>query len=226
LNQYLKKTNLTLLSIFILPLINGCEIGSPPKSPPVSKSKSDTIKQLLPYNDKLQSRDMASVDLIVIHSTELPDLAMAREYGERIHYSSGTGNSGHYYIDRDGVVYQYVTDQRIAHHVGCCNDRSIGIEMINRGRYPDWYNTTSQTVTEPFTQTQINSVIGLVKRLSQQYPSITDIAGHSDLDTRMIAAEDDKDQQIRRKVDPGPLFPWDKVLRNLDSVVRMTHPTK
>ena len=58
----------------------------------------------LPYEERLEPRQLADIDLVVIHCTELPDLAMAREYGERLHYEVGTGNSGHYYIDRDGAV--------------------------------------------------------------------------------------------------------------------------
>ena len=37
----------------------------------------------LPYEDRLEQRPDAQVDLVVIHCTELPDLATAREYGER-----------------------------------------------------------------------------------------------------------------------------------------------
>ena len=49
----------------------------------------------------------------------MPELATARRFGERIHYDeSRTGNSGHYYIDRDGAVHQYVGVERIAHHTG------------------------------------------------------------------------------------------------------------
>ncbi|HTL14342.1 MAG TPA: N-acetylmuramoyl-L-alanine amidase, partial [Thermomonas sp.] len=57
----------------------------------------------LPYAEALAARDPADVDTVVIHCTELPDLATARAWGERVLYpASGTGNSGHYYIDRDG----------------------------------------------------------------------------------------------------------------------------
>ena len=50
-----------------------------------------------------------SIDLVVLHCTELPDLDTARDYGERIQYpQSGTGNSGHFYIDRDGTIHQYL----------------------------------------------------------------------------------------------------------------------
>jgi N-acetylmuramoyl-L-alanine amidase len=72
---------------------------------------------LLPYAARLDERPLEAIDLVVIHCTELPDMAMAREYGERVLYDSGTGNSGHYYIDRDGTVFQFVPLQRIAHHV-------------------------------------------------------------------------------------------------------------
>ena len=45
----------------------------------------------LPYAARLESRDPAHVDLVVIHCTELPDLPLAREYGERVLYDTGTG---------------------------------------------------------------------------------------------------------------------------------------
>ena len=57
----------------------------------------------LPYVERLEARPVEAVDMVVVHCTELPDLATARSYGERVLYSaSGTGNSGHWYIDRDG----------------------------------------------------------------------------------------------------------------------------
>ena len=48
----------------------------------------------LPYVDQLALRPREAVTVVVIHCTELPDLATAREYGERLLYAeSGTGNS-------------------------------------------------------------------------------------------------------------------------------------
>ncbi|KAG1079639.1 hypothetical protein G6F40_016221 [Rhizopus arrhizus] len=72
--------------------------------------------QPLPYHDRLPLRDPAALEMVVIHCTELPDLAMAREYGERVLYDSGAGNRGHFYIARDGRVVQYVAPERVAHH--------------------------------------------------------------------------------------------------------------
>ncbi|HEY1589462.1 MAG TPA: N-acetylmuramoyl-L-alanine amidase, partial [Rhodanobacter sp.] len=64
--------------------------------------------QPLPYVAHLPERTASAVELVVLHCTELPDLATAREYGEKPLYDNGIGNSGHYYIDRDGAVYRYV----------------------------------------------------------------------------------------------------------------------
>ena len=89
----------------------------------------------LPYEERLAERLPSAIDLVVIHCTELPDLPTAREYGERIrHTDSRTGNSGHYYIDRDGRTLRFVGDLRVAHHTFRFNPRSIGIELVNIGR--------------------------------------------------------------------------------------------
>ena len=47
--------------------------------------------QPLPYVDCLPVRAPADVTLVVIHCTELPDLATARTYGEKVLYDSGAG---------------------------------------------------------------------------------------------------------------------------------------
>lgn len=166
----------------------------------------------LPYQARLDPRPLAQIDLAVIHCTELPDMAMAREFGEREVYASGTGNSGHYYIDRDGTVFQYVPLQRIAHHVKGYNARAIGIELVNTGRYPRWHDSRHQAMDEPYTEAQIASLIALLRRLQKELPSLTQIAGHEDLDRGTAAASDDPTVQVQRKLDPGPLFPWERVL--------------
>jgi N-acetylmuramoyl-L-alanine amidase len=181
------------------------------------------IDQLLPYNDSLDKRNTLSIEMIVLHCTELPTLEMAREYGERLIYEeSRTGNSGHYYIDRDGSIFRYVEDDRIAHHVFGFNPGSIGIEIVNNGRYPHWFRSTNQNPTEDYAADQINAVKKLLRFLKGQYPAISTLSRHSDLDTRKIAAEDDPGILIHRKIDPGPLFPWDEVL---DEWVKMDRNT-
>jgi len=162
----------------------------------------------LPYVDLLPERPADAVELVVIHCTELPDLATAREYGERIVHDSGTGNSGHYYIDRDGSTWRYVPGTRVAHHVRGFNPHSIGIELVNRGRYPDWWHAGNQTMTEPYPAAQIDALRALLDHLVERFPSLRHIAGHEDLDTAMVPASDDPDNEVPRKRDPGPQFPW------------------
>lgn len=166
----------------------------------------------LPYEARLDTRPPSQVDLVVIHCTELPDLATAREYGERVLYDSGTGNSGHYYIDRDGSVHQYVAPTRIAHHTRGHNPRSIGIELVNPGRWPHWLAADHQAMTEPYTQAQIAALLALLRRLRTEHPNLRWIAGHEDLDTTEVPASDDPTRTVRRKRDPGPLFPWARVV--------------
>jgi N-acetylmuramoyl-L-alanine amidase len=166
----------------------------------------------LPYEARLGERNAGEVDLVVVHCTELPDLAMAREYGERVLHESGTGNSGHYYIDRDGSVHLFVRPNRIAHHTRGHNPRSIGIELVNIGRYPDWLDSRRQSMDEPYTPAQVRALVALLASLRQELPALRWIAGHEDLDTARVAATDDPAREVARKRDPGPRFPWDEVL--------------
>lgn len=177
------------------------------------------IPQLLFYNDSLDSRHMPDVDLVVIHCTELPSLEMSREFGEQIvHEETGTGNSGHFYIDLDGATYLWVNLDRVAHHVRGMNERSVGIELVNQGRYPDWFRSDRQMLTDPYPDAQIAALKMLLKKLESMMPSLAWIAGHEELDTGTILSEDDPGRMIRRKVDPGPLFPW----RAVAASVRLT----
>lgn len=183
----------------------------------------------LPYQSLLTQRSPDEIDLLVIHCTELPDLATAREYGERLLYPlagegqsadldddpskpRGTGNSGHYYIDRDGSIEQWVDNDRVAHHVRGFNPRSIGVELVNRGRYPHWYDSSLQQMTEPYPAPQIDALLQLIGELLLSLPALRWVAGHEQLDPECIAATDDAALQIRRKLDPGPLFPWPELL--------------
>lgn len=168
---------------------------------------------LLPYATKLETRPLSQADLVVVHCTELPDLATARAYGERVLYpDSGTGNSGHWYIDRDGSAVQYVPHARIAHHVRGYNARAVGVELVNRGRWPHWLDSRHQAMDEPYADAQIDALLALLHGLQAQLPSLRWIAGHEDLDTATEPASDDASLRVPRKRDPGPLFPWPRVL--------------
>jgi len=173
----------------------------------------------LPYTQRLDSRCTDCINLVVIHCTELPDLATARTWGEKeIYPDNQTGNSGHFYIDRDGSIEEWVPVNRISHHVRGFNPRSIGIELVNEGRYPDWFQSNHQQMTEPYPSTQIEALTTLLNYLVVQLPGLKSVAGHEDLDTSIQPSDDKPDIMIRRKLDPGPHFPWsvfmDKIMLN------------
>lgn len=172
---------------------------------------------LIPYHARLGTRPIDAIDLVVIHCTELPDMAMAREFGERVRYpASGTGNCGHYYVDRDGRSWRFVEPDRIAHHVAGLNEPSLGIELVNRGRYPHWADSRHQTFAEPYPDPQIAALVDLLGFLRRTLPNLRRIAGHEDLDRRLEPASDDPAIALPRRRDPGPLFPWQAVLAAVD----------
>lgn len=155
---------------------------------------------------------MARVDLLVIHCTELPDMAMARLYAEQIQYpGTQTGACGYYYIDTSGGLVEYVAPVRVAHHCVRYNERSVGIELDNPGRYPDWLHAERQAMSAAYPEAQIVALITLIAHLRTQLPALRWIAGHEQLDTRLVPAVDDPQVEVRRKVDPGPLFPWPRI---------------
>lgn len=166
----------------------------------------------LPYEARLDSRPAGAIRGVVIHCTETPDLASARRIGEQARYPSGTGNSGHFYIDLDGRIVQYVAIERVAHHVRGHNADSIGIELVNLGRYPLWLHAGHQAMDTPYTEAQIVALRALLGELERRLPDLEWIAGHEDLDREQVPAEDDPGRNVPRKRDPGPMFPWTTVL--------------
>ena len=176
-------------------------------------SKPVIHQKHLSYVSSLEHRSFDSIDLVVIHCTELPDLATARDYGQRIHYpETGTGNSGHYYVERNGRIEQWVPPERVAHHVRSFNERSVGIELDNNGRYPDWFDSRKQVMTDAYPLPQTNNLVKLLLKLRAELPKLKWITGHESLDTSQIQTSDNPEHLVNRKMDPGPLFPWSKLL--------------
>jgi N-acetylmuramoyl-L-alanine amidase len=100
----------------------------------------------------------------------------------------------------------------VAHHTRGYNPRSLGIELVNTGRYPDWFDSRRQVMAEPYTQAQIDALVALLRVLTREIPTLTRIAGHEDLDLDEVEASDDATLRVKRKLDPGPRFPWPRVL--------------
>jgi N-acetylmuramoyl-L-alanine amidase len=69
-------------------------------------------------------------------------------------------------------------------------------------------------MTEPYPAVQITALRSLLAHLCSQFPGLHEIAGHEDLDMRMVVASDDPALSVRRKLDPGCMFPWGDALRD------------
>jgi AmpD protein len=142
------------------------------------------------------------IDTIVIHSMyapAAPDPFSALTCKETLDTAEV---SAHYLIDREGFIYQLVSDEQRAWHAGVSvmpgtadtrsgvNDFSIGIELVGSD-------------TSGFTDLQYQALTELTKDLADRFP-IRTVVGHSDI------APD-------RKTDPWN-FDWLRYQKLLDSV--------
>lgn len=138
------------------------------------------------------NHDSRHATLIVLHATEQGSVKQSL-------HTLRTGNSGgpvsaHYLVGRDGEIYQLVSEDRRAWHAGAgrwgtltdINSSSIGIELDNNG-------------SDAFPAVQIESLLRLLADICQrQRIRPSHVIAHADL-------------APARKVDPGPLFPWQQL---------------
>jgi AmpD protein len=145
----------------------------------------------------------AHIDLIVLHSISLPPgqyggnevqalFTNQLDWDAHPYFKNmeGLEVSAHFYIRRDGEIWQFVSCDDRAWHAGQssyrgrdnCNDDSIGIEL--EGLEGDTFDTA-----------QYEALQRLCPALIQHYP-IAHIAGHEHI-------------APGRKADPGPGFNWD-----------------
>lgn len=113
--------------------------------------------------------------------------------------------SSHYLIsDNDPVIYRLVDENRRAWHAGdsswqgrtWLNASSIGIEIVNDG----YVDRADCRQWQAWDQRQIDALIKLLRDIQQrQGLGPESVVGHSDV-------------APQRKVDPGPLFPWQQLI--------------
>ena len=167
------------------------------------------------------------LESVIVHYTAGRDAASS----VRALCDEGRKASAHLVVGRDGSVTQLVSFDTIAWHAGksAYGDRvglnrySIGIEIDNAGLlerngddYTSWFrrsypasevfegihrNETSPTFWHRYTEDQIALVEEICEVLVDAY-GITQILGHEEISPR-------------RKVDPEPAFPLDKMRENI-----------
>ena len=143
------------------------------------------------------SGQSSRVQYIVLHYTST-DLARSLQLLTEEEVSS------HYLIgDGPATVYRLVDENRRAWHAGVSqwqgrtwlNGTTIGIELVNQG----FRDTDSGRQWQAFAPQQIDALMLLLKDIMQRHQlGPESILAHSDI-------------APQRKVDPGPLFPWQQL---------------
>ncbi|MCP9222432.1 N-acetylmuramoyl-L-alanine amidase [Erythrobacter sp. LQ02-29] len=159
--------------------------------------------ELPPSDDELVDRTARSpnfneralpISMVVIHYTEMQDQGFAIE---RL-CDPEAKVSAHYLIGGGGEVVQLVAEDKRAWHAGQSywrghrdvNSASIGIELDHPGHAYGYRD---------FHKAQIDALIPLLARIVKQYDiPRANVVGHSDV-------------APQRKIDPGELFPWERL---------------
>ncbi len=146
------------------------------------------------------------ISLIVIHSISLPPALFNTPYVDCLFTGNlnpdehpyfrniaGLELSSHLFINREGVITQYVSFLDRAYHAGRssylgraeCNDYSIGIELEGTDHCP-------------FTIKQYDALEKCISAVNKAYPdTLGHIAGHNEV-------------APGRKTDPGLFFDWSR----------------
>lgn len=139
-------------------------------------------------------RDGKTPRYIILHYTDTDDV----EESLSLLLSPEKEVSAHYLIGEEGGILQLVDEEKRAWHAGKSywrgetdmNSASIGIEIQNQGH---------SAGLKPFPSIQIAAVIELCQTIMQRWNiPPQNILAHSDI-------------APGRKIDPGPLFPWQEL---------------
>ncbi len=134
------------------------------------------------------------ITMLVLHYTEMQPVEAA--LGKLVNPASKV--SAHYLISEEGIVTQLVDEQKRAWHAGLSywrgnkdvNSASIGIELDHPGHAGGYRD---------FSEAQFEALVPLVARIVKTHGiPRANVVGHSDV-------------APARKIDPGELFPWERL---------------
>ncbi len=157
---------------------------------------------------KSSGKSRTKVSRVIIHSIGGPSCRNGA-----VVYSGASGDAGrwirffnrhrtlgiHYVIDKRGQIEAGVPENQIANHAKGNNTDSIGIELVNRGDGVDVYS-----------EEQLGMLVAALRSIMRRWgiPKSA-IVGHSSVDKRYFECGG---RRIKTKPDPGPAFPWQRVL--------------
>ncbi|MFL1731403.1 1,6-anhydro-N-acetylmuramyl-L-alanine amidase AmpD [Moraxella oculi] len=172
------------------------------------------------FNARPIKRDQPTIHGIVIHNISLPPSQFGQTDQHGTHFVKAFFQnqlnaydhpyfstihtmqvSAHLFIERDGLVTQFVNFNERAWHAGTstylgrtnCNDFTIGIELEG-----DDFS--------PFTDSQYMTLAQVIQAIYQAYPNTKrHLMGHSDI-------------APQRKTDPGNFFDWVRLRAMIDEL--------
>ena len=157
-------------------------------------SDSPVVQKVFPSPNHGERREGRRPDILLLHYTGMPSETDALQWL----CNPVSEVSAHYFVFEDGRVLQLVPEARRAWHAGVAqwagesdiNSASIGIEIANRGH---------PAGLPPFGDDQIEAVIRLSRDIVGRWRIPPErVLGHSDV-------------APGRKLDPGELFPWQRL---------------
>ena len=201
----LRREGRLLLCLALGACLSGCRLFrpsaeapevSPANTVPATSSDTNTTGiSCLDYPSLNFDARKLPISMIVLHYTGAP----FRESLNALTNNGGKNRvSSHYLVDEGGTIFRLVDETKRAWHAGVgswngirdVNSASIGIEIVNMGPLPGGK-------FHPFPTEQIDAVTALCLDIQSRH-KITDVVGHEDV-------------APRRKIDPGPLFPWKRL---------------
>ena len=158
----------------------------------LAKAQTHCSCALKPSPNFGERKGASKPDMLILHYTGMDDDEQALDWL----CNPESEVSSHYYVHRDGSILQLVDESARAWHAGLSfwrgendiNSHSIGIEIANAGH-------------EPFPEAQLSAVVDLCKDIIKRHEIAPQrVLGHSDVSPG-------------RKIDPGGLFPWERLAK-------------
>jgi N-acetyl-anhydromuramyl-L-alanine amidase AmpD len=171
------------------------------------------IKQFVGTENYSSRNAGVDVDSVVVHTTEgslAGTLAWLADPVSQV--------SAHFVIAPNGDLYQMVNSRNKAWHASYYNSRSIGIEMVGYANQPStWNHANLATLAQVIAWSAVEFDIPVENPAGNAYSywsnrfNAPGIVAHSQV-------------QPWDKGDPGPYFPWNRVLADTNSVIAAAVP--
>lgn len=228
----MKKSGMAVF-VFLIILMAGCESrGAVTKAQPEKAKGAPAMVQIPVVKDFLPKfhfeRRQETKTHVVLHFSSNAAMNLENPYiYEEIREIFVEYNvSPHYLIDRDGIVYFLLPENRVARHSGKgeltgypgykdrLNDFSIGIELMAIGTEPEMQSIISSEDYKKIPEHHIGYTEAQYTALNALLDDILTRNKNIKRDRKHIVGHNQ--YAPTRKTDPGTLFDWTRILKKAD----------